>query len=237
MENPIYAPCSVIWQDILRMKPSDIFVDSPHAQQDRHTFDGLAQPGFVGCGYRSGGMLLIGQNPGNDAIGKGLSEADKSQYVRLEQVRDANVPAGRIKSFRDLMQELNDRVMPTWPIVQNVVNRLLAETGVSLSQISYLNLIKFRSTNSSIPAAVYQRSWPKTERQITCLKPGLIVCLGKSTYSNFNKHYRGNVKPFSVQRAIGDTRLPQEGIEDINAIVRWLNGQPELRSAIQGAPC
>ncbi|HUB12426.1 MAG TPA: hypothetical protein VMB34_10745 [Acetobacteraceae bacterium] len=139
------------------MDHSETFAGASNAAIDRpHGHDRIAQPGFVGRRYLPGGVLLIGQNPGNDRIGKGRSEADLRQYEILHRLREAGVNNAESLSA-ELMSVLGSFVMPTWLIVRNVVDPLLAALHLELDEICYINLIKFRTLDSGIPSELYKK--------------------------------------------------------------------------------
>lgn len=61
---PLRAPSALLWQRILRTDPDMLFQDIGSQLLNRHEFDRLAQPGYVGPQYRPGGLLFISMNPG-----------------------------------------------------------------------------------------------------------------------------------------------------------------------------
>ena len=208
------------------MDHSETFAGASNAAIDRpHGHDRIAQPGFVGRRYLPGGVLLIGQNPGNDRIGKGRSEADLRQYEILHRLREAGVNNAESLSA-ELMSVLGSFVMPTWLTVRNVVDPLLAALHLELDEICYINLIKFRTLDSGIPSELYKKLWPHTARQIELLRPTAIVALGIETHKRLRHQYRGNASVFRVHRARGDTRLPAEGQKDIELIAEQIRTKP-----------
>jgi len=213
---------ALLWQKILRVDHANTFAGASAIAIDRpHGHDRLPQPGYVGVRYRPGGILLLGQNPGNDPIGKGESAEDLQQYALLHRLKDAPAAAA---VARELMAALAVNVMPTWPIIRNVVQPLLTKLGIGLDDIAYTNLVKFRTINSGIKGSIYDASWPVTLEQISLLNPANIIALGVETNKQFKRLYRdrGGAHVYHIPRAIGDTRLSAEGAEAIDYIVRQL---------------
>ena len=221
---------ALLWQEILRSDPAAAFSGTVGSAIDRsHGHDRLPQPGFVGSGYKPKGVLILGQNPGNDAVGKGEAVADLHQYQILRCLRDAKDTESAESASHALMAALDTTVMPTWRIVQNVVMPLLKKLHLDLKDIAYLNLVKFRTVNSDFPSRIYDHSWFQTSMQIELLEPQVIIVLGVRTYKEFKLRYKGQVQHFRVQRSIGDTRLPDEGRKDIESIVAqlsWVSQRP-----------
>ncbi len=213
-----------VWESILQLSHREFFDDfSRHVIDREHGHDKLPQPGFVGRSYRPGGLILIGQNPGNGR--GGLTSPDERQYQLLYDLRDANSSSKRLKAYRNLMTALETEVMITWNIVQNVVKPLLDELGLTFDKIAYLNLMKFRTIGNDPPGTLYNRSWPKTVEQLNALSPGLVVALGKGTYSKFINKYRGSADHDRVERSIGDRVLPPQGQLDIKRIGKRFRGK------------
>ena len=214
---------ALLWQKILRSDRADAFEGTAGSAIDRsHGHDRLPQPGFVGSRYQPQGILILGQNPGNDAIGKGKSAADLHQYEILRRLRDAVDTEAAVAASHELMAALGSTVMPTWLIVQNVVWPLLAALNLALDDIAYTNLVKFRTFDSSFASRIYDRPWADTSKQICLLEPSVIIALGIGTYDQFKRRYKGPARHDRVQRSHGDTRLPDEGRRDIERIVAQL---------------
>lgn len=210
---------ALLWQEILRQTQDNTFAVAKQDALNRdHGLDKLPQPGLVGAHYRPGGILLLGQNPGNDRTGKGLSREDCHQYPLLEQLRDAPDTASALTASRDLMSTLISEVMPTWPIMRNVCLPLLALLRLELQDVAYINLVKFRTNTSKFKTAIYKASWNLTSRQIELLEPKYIIALGIETHRRFMRLYQGHAQVFRIARAIGDTRLSPQGRADIEYI-------------------
>jgi hypothetical protein len=215
---------ALLWQKILRSDHAEAFAGTVGSAIDRsHGHDRLPQPGFVGSRYQPRGIMILGQNPGNDAIGKGGSAADLHQYDILGRLRDAVDTEAATAASKELMAALGSAVMPTWLIVQNVVWPLLTALDLALDDIAYTNLVKFRTFDSSFASRIYDWSWPATSKQICLLEPSVIIALRIGTYDKFERRYKGSARHFRVQRSRGDTRLPNEGRKDIERIAAQLH--------------
>lgn len=213
------ARIALLWQEILQQTQGDTFSEAKEYAIDRaHGFDRLPQPGLVGPRYRPGGVVLLGQNPGNDKTGKGNSKEDNHQYKLLDRLKDAPDTASAIAASQDLMSALTSEVMPTWPITRNVCLPLLASLGLDLQDVAYINLVKFRTSSSKFGSAIYKASWHLTSRQIDLLAPKYIIALGVETHRRLTRLYQGHLQIFRVARAIGDTRLSSRGEADIEYI-------------------
>jgi len=219
-DNDLTAKAAELWQQILKLDHSFLFANAPQDIRDRaHGFDRIPQPGFVGTGYRKGGTLLMGQNPGNDPIGKGLSASDQLQYGLLIALKDAASSDAALVAFSALIDALGTNVMPQWAITRNVVQPLLSGLGIDLNHISYTNMVKFRTDDSAFAKTLYDVSWDLTSAQIDLLAPSVIVALGVGTHNKFKKLYRGSARLYKITRAIGDTHLPLAGVADVKSIV------------------
>lgn len=209
-----------LWQQILRLGHAKFFAGFETAAIDRlHGFDRLPQPGFVGKRYRpDDGIVFVGKNPANG--GDGMLPGDMQQYPLLKALCDASAD-NVIPTFRHLMAGLGTTVMPCWPIVQVVVTPLLNGLRLSLDDVAYINLCKFRTSNVP-PRELYKRSWPTTLRQIELLRPSAIVALGNGTHGELLRHYKGSARVFRIQRGWGDRRLTPQGKQDIEQIITAL---------------
>ncbi|MDE2361863.1 MAG: hypothetical protein KGM42_04220 [Hyphomicrobiales bacterium] len=222
IDELLAAEVARLWRNILQASRDQIFEGAEEAIVDRwHGNDRLPQPGFVGLNYERGGLLLIGQNPGNDGVGKGLSRADQLQYQLLIRLRDAE-DSEVVGAYTELMNALGSTVMPSWKIVRNVVYPLLrALDGQTLNHIAYTNLVKFRTVDSKFNRTIYDASWSATIDQINLLKPALIVALGAGTFNQLQRRYKGTVPIKKVRRQIGDSGLPAAGRSDIAEIAAF----------------
>jgi hypothetical protein len=218
-DKEMTVTAGALWRSILLADYSEFFSECPKYIRDTgHEMDKVPQPGFVGSKYRRGGLLLIGQNPGNDRVANGkLSLADQEQYdllTILSGCTEDHVP----QAFNALMGALGKSVMPKWIIFKNVVKPLLDSLDLSLENVAYTNLMKYHTSGSQLPVCLFRKAWTTTERQLDLLAPGVIVCLGYGTASKFHSFYTGDARSYRIERHIGDTRLPPGGEADIAMI-------------------
>jgi hypothetical protein len=96
-----------LWQSILRTDPNRLFGPDTDILMDRpNTGDDLPQPGFVGPLYRPGGVLFLGNNPGN-----GPSDPNDLDNLEIRHIR----------ALRDLKDATPDslkgslRFCASWP--------------------------------------------------------------------------------------------------------------------------
>jgi hypothetical protein len=89
---------------------------------------------------------------------------------------------------------------------------------LTLNQIAFVNLVKFRTAYLNAGRDEVGRSWEATSRQIALLEPRCVVCLGKKTRDKFARLYRGSTPYDVITRQIGDSALPAAGAADIARI-------------------
>ncbi len=167
-----------LWQSILRTDPNRLFGwDAEILVQSTDTGDSLPQPGFVGPLYRPGGVLFLGNNPGN-----GPSDPDKLDDLELRHIRALrdlkSVPSDSLQgSFEALMESLIP-IMAAWCLVQNYVRPIISGADIDLDSIAYLNLFKWRSrtfewrSSKGTPAYAYRESWREhTGSNFACSAP------------------------------------------------------------------
>jgi hypothetical protein len=221
-----------LWQKILRTHTATLFGENSSLLLNRHDFDLLAQPGYVGHQYCPGGLLFVSMNPGGGSEG-GRNADDLRQYTVLQNLRDADeslvVPA-----FDDLTLVLSD-IMPRWKIYRNFVDPILHEAGIAFAEVSYLNLLKWRTKSSSGLARLYQLSWDDhTSAQIDVLAPTCVVAIGSDAgqwFSRRNPSSRFQYFDF-IPRVIGNN-VGNEGHIAIKRIVEKLNSSELLIDCIK----
>ena len=102
----------------------------------------LPQPGYIGSNYEKTRVLLVGQNPG---VSPHRFSAQDSEYADAQVGLRDNVNA---KSYGKIKAVL-DKIMPTWPVVNN--HFPLAECGLSVEDIAYLNAVRCRRSATLPP--------------------------------------------------------------------------------------
>lgn len=202
-----------LWHDIANQDHGSIFAEARHCIRKRNAFDTLPQPGFVGSGYRHNGLLLLGKNPGNDR-GEKMSVGDSEQFKLITNFRNADM-SGRAQCFQTLTAQLETSVMPKWMITRKVVMPILSALSLNLNQVAYINLVKFHTQTTSLHKSLFARSWQSVENQLVQLSPSVIVVLGRSTWTEFEKlcssSESGQPRRYLITRYNGDTRLPIPG--------------------------
>jgi len=185
-------------REILRTNPMALFGERHYRLQPG---DSLPQPGYVGLEYERKGILLIGMNPGGKNSSE-ISSNDEEQYFILKQIRSSSRGA-TLESF-DRLNEALSRTMPTWKLFNNYVRRHLDQCDTELVSVAYLNLLKWRTMNSSGLGSLCSISWEAhTQRQIELLQPSTIVCLGTGVARFVNGKLPGT-KIHTIPRMRGD---------------------------------
>jgi hypothetical protein len=202
-----------LWQSILRTDPNRLFGQDTEMLMNRpNTGDDLPQPGFVGPSYRPGGVLFLGNNPGNGPSDPNdLDNLDIRHIRALRGLKTADADS-LLGSFEALMGALV-QIMSEWGVVRNYVRPILSGANMDLDSIAYLNLFKWRSSEEP-PARMYQDSWwEHTGEQYRLLRPKFVIALGSST--TFNRFKRvssardtADVKVFRLKRARNDQQPP-----------------------------
>ncbi len=169
---------------------------------NRNWADRLPQPGYMGVGYRPGGLVFVSMNPGAGPQ-DGLSADDQRQYGALQRLRDADETAA-LAAFGELTRVLAG-IMPGWKIHQNFVAPVLRAAGLDFSQVAYVNLLKWRTTASSGLARLYELSWHHhTREQLELLAPSRVIAIGSDAGRAFQRHAESPVAFDFIPRVIGN---------------------------------
>ena len=161
-------------------------------------------------------------NPGNGSKG-GRGESDRAQYEVLEQLRFANSNE-LVPSFQKL-NTLLARITPEWRIYGKLVEPILKDAGIGVSQIAYLTLLQWRTSGSHSLRPLYNICWDAhTREQLDLLNPRFVVVLGKGASEVFGKYKYGAPHDF-IPRSRGDYRVTADGQEAIERISRKLKGE------------
>jgi len=136
----------------------------------RDSQEHVPQPGYVGRYYQRTGLLLVGQNP--YVPNSRLVAQDGEYTAALRALRD--IPAER--QYSDL-QNVLDRFIPNWPVQNNYFP--LAECGLRLEDIAYMNLVRCRTGNHA-PNVNTVDTCRRThfEPWLDMLKPSCVVFIG-----------------------------------------------------------
>ena len=126
-----------------------------------------------------------------------------------------------LAAFQDLNTTLA-KIMPTWRIYRKLVEPILIGAGKSISQIAYLTLLQWRTTERTGLRPLYDICWTAhTKEQLQVLKPEMVVVLGKAAaqvYASFNYPSSYDFIP----RRIGDRTVGPEGMMAIQRICERL---------------
>jgi hypothetical protein len=200
MNDSLQEALALLWQRTLRTDPSVLFGPLSARLQTRHFGDRLAQPGYVGSGYRPGGVLFVSMNPG--AGGEGLGREDLQQYAALQALRGC-APAQTLERFQAL-NALLQGVMPTWKIFEVYVAPVLGPSGLAFADVAYLNLLKWRTLKSKNLGKLYQLSWlHHTRAQLESLRPRTVIAIGAEVGNCFERLYSGPARLKKIPRVVG----------------------------------
>jgi hypothetical protein len=186
---------AALWQRILQTDPADLFETTIGRLQNRSWGDQLAQPGYVGPNYQRGGLAFVSMNPGGGR-GSGLGPEDLLQYEALTQLRDCT--DAELAAKFPALTEIFQKIMPTWKIIQRLVDPILNATGIPFSSIAYFNLLKWRASDSSNLSKLYDLSW---------------------------RDHTGPLHFDVIPRVIGNN-IAEPGKEAIRRICGWLSAHP-----------
>ena len=114
----------------------------------RDAVENVPQPGYVGTRYEDKRVLLVGQNPGQ--CPPRLADRDAEYTLCLRAVRDN--PSS--PTFASLCA-VAEHFIPEWPIHGRYFP--LTESGLSLSQIAYCNIVRCRTRGNATPRAAVAR--------------------------------------------------------------------------------
>lgn len=137
----------------------------------RDAVENVPQPGYVGSGYPSAGVLLVGQNPGTP---KTLAMQDLPYTSALRALRDEPIP-GRYAQLTAVLRGF----IPKWPIHGNYFP--LTSCGLTLEDIAYCNIVRCRTSGDRAPndALVEQCTTDHFARWLDILSPKVVVFIGK----------------------------------------------------------
>lgn len=147
----------------------------------------LPQPGYIGTNYKNTRVLLVGQNPGVPTYDPSdPGRPDKKYADALITVRDkANAKSmARLKS-------IEDEIMPTWSVVQRQFP--LAECGLQLDDIAYVNLVRCRTKGNAMPGSYITRACINNHfiGLLDWLQPRVVVCIGKWAHNYIGTLLKG----------------------------------------------
>jgi len=136
----------------------------------RDQFENIPQPGFVGKNYNNKKVVLVGQNPG----------VCPPAYAKADAIYTASLRAVRDNPKDETMDNL-------YPILLNSVSSWkvqeyfpLNESGLSLQDIAYFNVVRCRTQSNSAPGKnVVGNCLLHFENWISFFSPAVVVFIGK----------------------------------------------------------
>ena len=133
--------------------------------------ENVPQPGYIGSNYRKVRVLLVGQNP---ATPKSLAAEDLPYTTALRALR--NEPT--IQRYKELRTVLRTFI-PQWPVQNN--HFPLTESGLTLDDIAYCNIVRCRTTGDSKPGVILTKQCLNEHfaRWLNLLNPKVVVFIGK----------------------------------------------------------
>lgn len=137
----------------------------------RDADENIAQPGYIGRNYWNHRVALVGQNPGTP---KTLERQDRRYTSVLRGLRDTPSDV----SYQELHKVLQDFI-PQWPVHGNYFP--LAESGLSLQDIAYFNVVRCRTRGDAKPGVNTVNSCLDNHfgRWLDSLAPRVVVFIGK----------------------------------------------------------
>lgn len=127
-------------------------------------------------------------------------------HQTIEQLQDA--PVGSLLDTFEGLNTVHRVVVPTWKIFVNFVKPILDCTALTIDDIAYINLLKWRTRSGVKPREfrqLYERSWGAyTQRQVEALVPGAVVAIGSDAGRAFAELYPQHPYLSSIPRAIGN---------------------------------
>jgi hypothetical protein len=222
-EKTTRAELGWLWRKILRTDPSQLFDSDAPRLQNRSWGDQLAQPGYVGRDYKSGGLAFVSMNPGGGRAA-GLGSTDLRQYEALIRLRDCD--DAEIGTRYDALTDVLEEIMPAWSIIQRFVEPILLQTATSFRSIAYFNLLKWRTSTSNNLSDLYDISWREhTSEQLRLLRPNVVIAVGVDVGKAFRRHCADSPHFDVIPRVIGNN-IGEPGKEAIRRICVWLSEHP-----------
>ena len=226
MEKNLQQSLALLWRRVLRTNRKRLFGDETKRLRDLKWGDRIAQPGFVGPNYETGGLVFVSMNPGggND----GLGPFDLEQYKILKRLRNCSESdaATHFSEFNGLLQRLIPRGDIGGPIFQTFLEPVLHHARTEFSSVAYLNLLKWRTKESNGLNKLYDLSWQDhTGDQFNLLKPQVVIAVGVDAGKAFQRHHTNHAYFNAIHRVIGNN-IGKDGRDDIRKIGTWLKKHP-----------
>jgi uracil-DNA glycosylase len=184
----------------------------------RDSGENVPQPGFIGENYWACRVLLVGQNPGTP---KSRLSADMPYTSALRELRDRTTA----KAYQDL-HEILRVFIPQWPVHGSYFP--LAESGLTLDDIAYCNVVRCRTTADARPSDLTASTCSQHHfaRWVTFLNPRVVVFIGKWAFERGRNTVEIHGIPcdfMNRQRSLS-SKARGENRERVASLVRKLRG-------------
>jgi hypothetical protein len=161
---------------------SEIFGDETVLLPIQNANDGLtAAPGYVGPGYRPGGLVIVSVNPAGGKDGASSGASDTALYKSFRDLRDAGSFSAIVEAF-ERVNALWAEQMPSWDVYQQHTRNILAANGAGLLEIAYIYVVPFRTRGdvaAKIKSNMLDRALVKFLEQLDAMQPSKIVAMDR----------------------------------------------------------
>lgn len=162
--------------------------------------------GYVGAQYiPNSGIAILAINPGGggDAYTARIPE-DEIFYPLLSAFKGA--ASADIPAAFERVNESFAGIVTGWNLWR-ILGPTLAAAGKSISEVSYLNVVPYRTRENKMPPVSSRRlAWSRIiAPTLDSLRPRAIITLGKKAGSVVDSLSDGRCKHYCVPRTIGDT--------------------------------
>lgn len=194
----------------VRLSRREIFGDAEDQLPIAEPADAqLPQIGFIGSGYRRGGTVLLGINPGGGGDAYRRPPEDARLLPMISALREGEPSLGEVQALFDHVA-VTMRRWNLWRIVAPVLDAC----GESQEKIAYLNWCPFRTRQDKMPrAGAMQRCLDTYLHPFMAeLAPARIIALGKKVGAPLQRVRFGDADRVVIPRTIGDSYLSQDAL-------------------------
>lgn len=178
--------------------------------------------GYVGAGYRQGGVVLLAVNPGGGGDAYQRTAEDEVFYPLLKAFRDC-APEEAETLFGRINSEFAS-VLPRWNLWR-ILKPTLDAAGVGLDEVAYLNAVPYRTRENKVPKVhAKQAAWRMiTGPTLDALRPGMLIALGNKAGDIMARLYSGPARTECVPRTNGDSYISDDAKLALKRIARLRN--------------
>lgn len=194
----------------LRLSRREIFGDADDQLPIAEPADAqLPQIGFIGSGYRRGGTVLLGINPGGGRDAYRRTPEDARLLPMISALREGELSPRDVQEVFDLVAV----TMRRWNLWR-VVAPVLDACGEGQEEIAYLNWCPFRTRQDKMPRAGAMRRCLDAYLGplMAELAPARIIALGKKVGTPLQRVRFGDADRVVIPRTIGDSYLSQDAL-------------------------